>query len=196
MLPVGAILFALVVAALPLAACGGGDHEVVSTVSPTAQAVTVTPAPTETLTVTLPPTDEVVTVTPSPTEVATVAPSPTEVLCPDTPSILRPEPGAAVAMITEVELEVEPPELSDQHPHVLVRPIPDDPNQDYWVQAKPTSMGNCRWISKPVYVGERTDPSGLPFRICAVVTDDTLSRGQRLYELPQGPSHCIDVTRQ
>lgn len=181
-LPVGAILFPLMVAALTLVACGGGDHEVVPTASPAAQAETATGAPTETL-----------TATPSSTEVASAA---SEVLCPDTPSILRPEPGTAVPMITEVELEVEPPESVDGHPHVLVRPIPDEPNQDYWVQAEPTLVGNCRWISKPVYIGEGTDPSGLSFRVCAVVTDDTLSRGQRLYELPQGPSHCVDVTRQ
>jgi hypothetical protein len=99
-------------------------------------------------------------------------------------------------MATEVELEVKLPETGDKQPYVLVRPIPDDPKQDYWVQATPTSAGNCRWISDPVYVGQETDPSGLPFRVCAIVTDETLSRGQRLHELPQGPSHCIDVTRR
>lgn len=183
--PVVGVLSALVVGALLVASCDGGGEEITPTASPTAEVVTATPPPTE-----------IVTATPPPTEVLTATPPPTEVLCPDTPRILRPEENDAVPMATQVEVEVEEPGEHDKHLYVLVRPIPDDPNQKYWVQARPTSAGNCRWISNPVYVGVETDSPGLPFALCAIVTDEILSRGESLRELPQGLSHCIDVTRQ
>lgn len=171
MFPLLGLLSALVVGALVLPACEEEDDQ--------------EPSPTPS------PTVEVTTPTPTPTEVITPTPTPTELTCPETPNIIRPEPNQAVPMLTQVEVEA-----GDSDLYVLVRPIPDDPKQKYWVQARPTSAGNCRWISDPVYVGVATDRPGLPFALCAVVTEESLSRGQSLRELPQGPSHCIDVTRQ
>ncbi len=91
-----------------------------------------------------------------------------------------------------ITVEFESPELA----YVLVRPIPEDPNQMYWVQAAAESADGNRWESNPVYVGQETDPSGLPFKVCVVITGETLSRGQSLRQLPEGPSHCVDVTRE
>ncbi len=91
-----------------------------------------------------------------------------------------------------ISVEFESPEFA----HVLVRPIPGDPNQDYWVQELATSTGPNRWVSDPVFIGIESDPSGLPFKVCVVITDSPLSRGQRLRQLPEGLSHCVDVTRQ
>ncbi len=121
--------------------------------------------------------DTTVTTTP-------VEPGPTDI------EIVRPTPNEAVPLIITVEFE------SSELAYVLVRPIPEDPNQQYWVQAAAESTGGNRWKANPVYVGQETDPSGLPFKVCVVITDETLSRGQSLSEIPEGPSHCVDVTRQ
>ncbi len=112
-----------------------------------------------------------------------------------TVQIINPEEGDAVPMQTRVEVMVEPFELGEQL-HVLVRPIPDDPNQDYWVQAEPGPINETLWASDPVFVGIETDRPSLPFRTCAVITAENLERGQRLRTLPSGPSHCVNVTRQ
>ena len=37
--------------------------------------------------------------------------------------------------------------------YVLVRPIPDDPGQSYWVQTIPTIDQEGSWSSSPVYIG-------------------------------------------
>ena len=112
-----------------------------------------------------------------------------------TVQIVDPEEGDAVPMQTRVEMLVEPFELGEQL-LVLVRPIPDDPNQDYWVQAKPGPIEEALWASDPVFVGIETDSPGLLFRICAVITAENLERGQHLRTLPSGPSHCMNVIRQ
>lgn len=111
-------------------------------------------------------------------------------LPPPTVRILRPAGDQAVPVVISVEFE------SPKFAHVLVRPIPEDPNQDYWVQTLAASTGPDLWDSSPVLVGQKSDPGGLPFKICVVITSRMLSPGQRLRELPIGPSHCVDVTRQ
>jgi hypothetical protein len=79
---------------------------------------------------------------------------------------------------------------------VLVRPIPTDPGQSYWVQAIPMST-ETGWSSQPVSIGLDHDAGrGLTFRICAVAASQEYRRGQQLGALPEGPSHCIDVTRR
>jgi hypothetical protein len=183
--PVLGLLSALAVGALVLAACDDGAEQPTATATPTVEVPTPTPTPTQAVTE-IPPTTEIPTPTPRTPEVA----------CPETPRIVWPQPNDAVPMTIKVELEVGLPESGDKQPYVLVRPIPDDPNQQYWVQAKPVDQGDCLWISDPVGVGVTTDPSGLPFALCAVVTDQPLWRGQSLAQLPEGPSDCIDVTRQ
>lgn len=112
-----------------------------------------------------------------------------------TVQITMPEEGNAVPIQTRVEVMVEP---NDQglNLQVLVRPIPDDPNQDYWVQAEPGPIDGGLWASDPVFVGIEPDPPGLPFKVCAVITDKNVARGDRLRTLPTGPSDCVNVTRQ
>lgn len=124
-------------------------------------------------------------ITPAPTgDSTTTSPTP-----PTRPRILAPAGGEAVPMVITVEFE------SPEPAYVLVRPKPDDPDQDYWVQAEATSTGPNRWKSHPVNVGQESDPSGLPFKVCVVITDHTLDADQNLRRLPEGPSHCVDVTR-
>ncbi len=129
-----------------------------------------------------------------PTSTASPAVDHTETVTPtdldDVVEIIRPTPNEAVPMVISVEFD------SPEFTYVLVRPIPEDPNQQYWVQAAAESQGGNRWISYPVYVGQETDRSGLPFKVCVVISDESLSRGQSLPEKPEGPSHCVDVTRE
>ncbi len=106
------------------------------------------------------------------------------------PSIVSPTGGQAVPMIITVEFD------SPEPAYVLVRPNPADPNQGYWVQAEAVRTGPNRWQAYPVYVGAEADPSGLPFKVCVAITGSALSRGERLRQLPDGPSHCVDLTRQ
>lgn len=160
----------LVLGAVLSGACGGGEEEASSTASP-AEDPTATAMPVE----------PELTQTPSQQEQP-----PLEAAL----GIVRPTRDEAVPMIITVEFE------SSELAYVLVRPIPEDPNQQYWVQAAAESTGGNRWKSNPVYVGQETDPSGLPFKVCVVIADESLSRGQSLSEIPEGPSHCVDVTRQ
>jgi hypothetical protein len=109
-------------------------------------------------------------------------------------AIMNPVDGQKVVMT--ISVEVQATNLGDSHLSVWVRPIPADPAQKYWSQDPPVETIAGIWKSSPVYVGQETDPSGLPFRICAVVTRETYSRGQQTNELPQGPRSCVNVTRQ
>jgi len=133
--------------------------------------------------------------------VPTVAMPPAETAMPtpapgsqQTVAIVNPVGGQEVAMA--ISVDVQATDLGDNHLSVWVRPIPADPAQKYWSQEPPVETVPGSWKSSPVYVGQETDPSGLPFRICAVVTREIYSRGQQANELPQGPSSCVDVTRQ
>ncbi len=189
-------------AALVSANCGGGEDgpsstaspaaDLTATVKPTNQEIGGTPtqedepsstaSPAADLTATVKPTDQEIGGTPTQED----QPTTLEAVL----GITRPTPNDAVSMVISVEFD------SLEFAYVLVRPIPEDPNQQYWAQAAAESQGGNRWISYPVYVGRETDPSGLPFKICVVISDESLSRGQSLPEKPEGPSHCVDVTRE
>ncbi len=161
----------LALAALFSANCGGGEDGPTSSASSA-----VDPA------ATVKPTDREVGGTPTEED----QPTPLEAVL----GITRPTPNDAVPMVISVEFD------SLEFAYVLVRPIPEDPSQQYWVQTAAESQGGNRWISHPVYVGQETDPSGLPFKVCIVISDENLSRGQSLPEKPEGPSHCVEVTRE
>jgi hypothetical protein len=168
-----------VLGVIVFAGCGEEEEEAAPTTVPTVEVPTEEPSPVPDT-----PTGSPVAESPTPT-----SPSPI-------PAVTRPEANEAVSMETQVEVRVDPPDLGDFQLYVLVRPIPTDPNQQYWVQAAPVSIGEGLWESDPVYVGRETDTSGTPFGVCAVLTRETLSRGDSLDGLPDGPSHCIDVTRE
>ncbi len=78
---------------------------------------------------------------------------------------------------------------------LLIRPEPSRLDQSWWVQAKPALEKDGRWSVNPVFVGRPGDQAGVPFRVCVVVADAELSRGQSVGEPPSGPRHCIDVSR-
>ncbi len=78
---------------------------------------------------------------------------------------------------------------------VIVRPDPDKTNQDWWVQERPTKSGGGNW-SAAVHIGDANTPSGMVFRICAVVTSLNVKREDRLSSLPDGPSDCVDVKKR
>lgn len=136
------------------------------------------------------------TATPDATWTPAASPTAEPTTVPVSLHIEAPAEGDYVSMLTYVRFRAEPLELQGLNAYILVKPIPNDPNQDWWVQALPTVAGEGVWESVPVYLGLETDPPGLPFRICAVATSDILRRGQNLSELPAGSSTCIDVARQ
>lgn len=79
---------------------------------------------------------------------------------------------------------------------IWVRPLPSDPNQDYYVQASPYYLSGSQWTSTEVYIGQVGDSTGTPFKVCALVTNQVYSRGEYYYELPASSlSYCVNVTR-
>lgn len=90
---------------------------------------------------------------------------------------------------------VKPRQRGKRKLHVLVLPNPSDPGQSYWVQAAPEVDEDGEWVASGVYIGQPTDPRGLPFRICVVSTEQPIRSGQRLDHPPAGPVSCVDVTR-
>lgn len=93
--------------------------------------------------------------------------------------------------------DTEPPWI-----YVLVRPIPGDPNQSWWVQPYPLIGDDGSWQAF-IGVGSETDAPGTPFDICAMVSDEELEVGRYGPEPPLAPSpppsalvrDCISVTR-
>ena len=114
--------------------------------------------------------------------------------------------GIAVRIISPSEGDVVPREISveiearlieqEEFLVVFVRPLPGDPNQDYFLQQFPQPIENGRWDSRPVYVGAPDDQSGTPFNVCAVITRTQFQGGERSRMLPAGPSDCVWVTRE
>jgi hypothetical protein len=114
---------------------------------------------------------------------------------PDDPiEIVSPDNGSAVNPVASVEVRMRTL-TPGEHPLVFVRPIPDDENQDYFVQGSLKPIGSDRWKLDAVGVGSPEDPPGQPFKICAVITLENMERGDRLRVLPQGEHDCIDVVR-
>lgn len=110
-------------------------------------------------------------------------------------SIIEPKNGEAVDNIVSVKGYVRTL-AAGEFLAALVRPIPQDTNQSWWVQASPQVNADRTWVSSPVYIGQPSDVSGLPLKICAVITTTELNRGQQLRSVPPGPSACVDVTRK
>ena len=95
-------------ALLIFAACnGGGDQEPTPTTAPSDTAMPPTEPP---------------GVTDTGTPLSTAK-----------PTIISPEEGDAVPIENRVDMIVEPDDLGGKELHVLVRPVPLDPNQDFWV---------------------------------------------------------------
>lgn len=109
--------------------------------------------------------------------------------------IISPSESDAVAYQISVDVEAR---AVDQEEFVLVfvRPLPGDPNQDYFLQAFPQPAGDGRWTINPVYVGTPEDQSGTPFNICAVITRVKFHGGERSRTLPAGSFDCVGVTRE
>jgi hypothetical protein len=113
---------------------------------------------------------------------------------PEAVTITSPKTGGAVDGVITVEGKVR--KLSrNENLILLVRPIPDDPNQSWWVQSAPVIKQDGRWTSSPVYIGIDTD-RGVPFRLHAVITTQKFALADQLPVPPKGQSHTIDVKRR
>ena len=87
------------------------------------------------------------------------------------------------------------PETEQPWIYVLVRPIPSDPNQNWFVQPLPSIGEQGSWEAS-IFVGIESDPAGLPFDVCAIVSTEALAPLDRFEELPPALSRdCISVTR-
>lgn len=153
-----------------------------------------TPTATATRTPTLtPPRTADPSATPTETAVASVTSSPTAEL-PSSVTIDLPEDGDSVDVGVDVQGRSSGV-ISGRSIYVLVRPIPSDPNQEWFVQPAPSLAQDGSWVAS-VFVGIESDPEGLPFDICAIVTTDLFAQGDRLPQLPDALSRdCISVTR-
>jgi N-acetylneuraminic acid mutarotase len=108
----------------------------------------------------------------------------------DSPGIDVPKEGDAVGMTISVSGPSPNDELSTgTNLYVLVKPQ----GLDYWLQPLPR-MSNTGWLAEGVGIGQPAD-HGMPFRICAVLTTQTLSPGWHDPDPPPGPLTCIQVTR-
>lgn len=109
--------------------------------------------------------------------------------------IISPSEGDVVTREISVEVEARPVE-QDEFLLIFVRPLPGDPNQDYFLQEFPQPIGERRWDSRPVYVGAPDDQPGTPFDVCAVMTRSQFDPGERAQILPAGPFDCVRVSRE
>jgi hypothetical protein len=82
------------------------------------------------------------------------------------------------------------------HLSLWVKPYPGNPDYQYYVQPAPYFIGGSQWQSSEIYLGQIGDPPGTPFRIYALVTSESYSRGQALNSLPTSMlSSFVDVSR-
>lgn len=110
-------------------------------------------------------------------------------------NITSPKDGEKVGMVTTVQFSAPKPEQG-KYLVVFVRPLPNDPNQEWWVQSRPIRQVDGTWSSSPVYVGISSDKPGTPFVISVVLTDKPHSRGDHLPIPPPGISDSVNVTRK
>jgi hypothetical protein len=87
----------------------------------------------------------------------------------------------------------------DNDLYVILLPDPNDDGQTWWTQDLPRQTGEGEWTVSKVYIGQHGDEPGLPFRICAIVTNKSLKPGQ---SWPQNKvlgweksEDCVDITR-
>lgn len=79
--------------------------------------------------------------------------------------------------------------------YVVIKPIPGDPNQSWWVQPYPLVSADGTWNAF-VFVGEESDVRGTPFDLCAIISNDRLAVDRFGGEPPAALSRdCIRVTR-
>lgn len=182
------------------------DSNPTSPPRPTAtNTATCTPLPTSTRTLTpLPPT---FTPTNTPTDTPTFTPTFTLAFTPtDYPEnllILAPNEGQdfnclenEVCMIGVTIQWVPESQTNGRYLSIWVRPIPDDPYQSYFAQQTPSYIGNGRWQSDEVYIGQIGDSADTPFRIYALVTYELYSRDDVLPYLPASLMQDeVNVTR-
>lgn len=79
--------------------------------------------------------------------------------------------------------------------YVVLRPIPGDPNQSWWVQPHPLVHDDGRWDAT-VFAGLETDPPGTPYIICAIVSNEEIKVGLYGEKIPVALSReCVSVMR-
>lgn len=109
--------------------------------------------------------------------------------------ILAPSDRDVVGHAISVEGEARA-RAADEFIAVFVRPLPDDPSQDYHLQEFPRRIDEHRWVATPVYVGVPDEQPATPFKLCAIITRSPMSPGDRFRTLPAGPYDCVLVTRE
>lgn len=108
------------------------------------------------------------------------------------PVITNPSAGDAVEMkITVTGSSPRGSLPSGTNLYILVR----TQGYGYWLQESKPIVGLSGWQAE-VGTGQENDPPGTHYRICAVLTRETLSPPLQLSDTPMGDSHCIDVTRK
>lgn len=108
----------------------------------------------------------------------------------ESPIINVPREGDTVAMTISVSGPSSKDILaSGSNFYVLVKPQ----GLDYWLQPPP-QMTDAGWQAEGVGVGQPGD-RGMAFRICAILTVQTLTSGWHAPDPPPGPLTCINVTR-
>lgn len=151
-----------------------------------------------------------VVATPTPGIFATATPVPPTLPPPSTPThrpvvpsvtITTPRDGDSVSLGLRVEGDasgVAAGRVPDTPPpwiYVVLRPIPGDPNQSWWVQPYPLIEASGSWDAF-IFVGIESDQPGTPFDICAIVSSERLSVGRYGGLLPPAITRdCISVTR-
>lgn len=106
-------------------------------------------------------------------------------------------PAEADVVPNRISVQVEARTLEQgEFLAVVVRPLPNEPFQSYFVQQPPVPVDGDRWVSQLVVVGAPDDAPGTLFDICAVITELELSPGVKLSDLPLGMSDCVRVTRE
>jgi hypothetical protein len=78
--------------------------------------------------------------------------------------------------------------------YVLIKPLPENPEIGWFVQNPVVLNPDGTW-QNACYIGLPEDVPGTPFKICAVISSELLLPNQQLAQPPQGPIHCISVSR-
>jgi len=87
-------------------------------------------------------------------------------------------------------------ETSSPWVYIVLKPVPSDPHQSWWVQPHPLVHDDGSWEST-IFVGLESDPSGVPFTICVIVSDERIEAGRYGKEIPVALARdCIGVTRK
>jgi hypothetical protein len=112
----------------------------------------------------------------------------------DVPVLISdPKEGQALDMTIDVSGTLRNCLPSGTELYILVRSNLGT-HDKYWLQ-DPPAVSCDGWQGK-AGIGGIDDPTGMSYRVCAVLTSEILPKNQPVNDLPPGPSHCIEVKRK